>query len=415
MERMILHADINHCYANIECLDDPSLRGRPVAVGGDEALRHGIVLAATPEARRCGVKTGQALWQARQSCPELTVVPPRFERYLEVSRQVRAIYQSYTPQVEPFGLDEAWLDVTGCPGTEGGAVRLADALRRRVREEIGVTVSVGVSFNKPFAKLGSELKKPDAVSEVSRAGFRTQVWPMPVSALLYVGRATTARLARYGIHTIGALAQTEPVCLRGWFGKAGDMLSRFANGLDAEPVARADEARLVRSIGSSVTPPRDLRTLEDARIVLWTLCEEVSARLYGQGLAARTVQLSLRDTELFCWQRQTALAQPAQFSGELCRAATELLARSHDWRRPLRSLGVRAMALEAADAPVQLSLFDDGARREKRARLERAVLQARARCGPAAVRRAVTLLDPSLAGLPAAAAQPTAFSCMHGA
>ena len=413
MERMILHADINYCYANIECLDEPRLRGRPVAVGGEEALRHGIVLAATPEARRCGVKTGQALWQARQCCPELTVVPPRFDRYLEVSRQVRAIYRGYTPQVEPFGLDEAWLDVTGCPGAAGGAARLADELRRRVHEEIGVTVSVGVSFNKPFAKLGSELKKPDAVSEVSRAGFRAQIWPLPASALLYVGRATAARLARYGIHTIGALAQTEPACLRRWFGKNGDMLSRYANGLDAEPVALADEARAVHSVGSSVTPPRDLRTPEDARIVLWTLCEEVSARLYAQGLAARGVQLSLRGVDLIWRQRQAPLAQPARFSGELCHAALPLLA-EHDWRQPLRSLGVRAMALESADAPRQLSLFDDGARREKRARLEQAVLAARARCGPAAVRRAVTLLDPALAGLPSAAAQPTAFSCLHG-
>ena len=413
MERIILHADINYCYANIECLDQPRLRGRPVAVGGDEAMRHGIVLAATPEAKRCGVKTGQALWQARQCCPDLTVVPPRYDRYLEVSRQMRAIYGSYTPQVEPFGLDEAWLDVTGCPGAAGGAVRLANELRQRVREEIGVTVSVGVSFNKPFAKLGSDLKKPDAVSEISRADFRTQIWPLPASALLYVGRATAARLARYGIHTIGALAQTEPACLRGWFGKNGDMLSRYANGLDAEPVALADAARAVHSIGSSVTTPRDLRTQEDARIVLWTLCEEVSARLYAQGLAARSVQLSLRSTDLIWRQRQISLPRPVRFSGELCHAAVSLLT-EHDWHQPLRSLGVRAMQLQAADAPQQLSLFEDEARREKHARLERAMLAARARCGPAAVRRAVTLLDPALAGLPSAASQPTAFSCLHG-
>ena len=237
MERVILHSDLNNFYASVECLDNAALRGKPVAVCGDPALRHGIVLAKSYEAKAFGVATGQAIWEARSRCPGLVVVPPRYDRYLELSHQVRELYLQYTDQVEPFGLDESWLDVGGSASLFGDGKQIADTLRRRVRGELGLTVSVGVSFNKVFAKLGSDYRKPDATTVITRENYRELVWALPVSDLLYVGPATTRKLGRYGVYTIGALARSSPEFLHAVLGKVGVMLWQFANGLDRSGVS----------------------------------------------------------------------------------------------------------------------------------------------------------------------------------
>ena len=221
MDRVILHSDINACYASVEQLYDPSLMGKAVAVGGDAERRHGIILAKSEEAKRTGVKTGMTVWQARQCCPELIVVPPHFERYIYFARKVQEIYADYTDRREPFGIDESWLDVTGCVRA-GSGVKCANEIRERVKRELGLTVSVGVSWNKAFAKLGSDYRKPDAVTEITRENYRDIVWRLPVSDLLYVGRATGARLSRMGVRTIGDLAAVPKHYLRSAFGKAGD-------------------------------------------------------------------------------------------------------------------------------------------------------------------------------------------------
>ena len=240
MDRVILHSDINACYASVELLFHPELRGKPVAVGGDEEKRHGIVLAKSEEAKRAGIKTGMTLWQARSLCPELVVLSPHFERYIHYSREVQRIYSDYTDRREPFGIDESWLDITGCLRA-GEGLSAAREINRRVKRELGLTVSVGVSWNKVFAKLGSDYRKPDAVTLISRDNYRDIVWPLPAEELLYVGRSTRVKLAALGIKTIGDIARADCRMLKLRLGKMGELLHCYANGLDDSPVLREGE------------------------------------------------------------------------------------------------------------------------------------------------------------------------------
>jgi DNA polymerase-4 len=315
---------MNNFYASVECLYDPALRDVPMAVGGDPELRHGIVLAKNTIAKQCGVKTGQALWEARQRCPGIVFVPPDYPKYLHFSQMAREIYETYTDRVEPFGPDECWLDVTGSANLFGTGRSIADSLRARVKAEMGVTLSVGVSFNKVFAKLGSDMKKPDATTEIGLDDFREKVWPLPVSELLYIGSATRRKLNQYHIGTIGALAQTDAAYLSHWFGKVGTMLWRFANGLVSSPVSAADAVPLIKSIGNSTTTPRDLVCDEDVKITLFVLAESVAARLREAGFLCRTVQLTVRDNQLNVLQRQEQLPSPACASSLLADAALRL-------------------------------------------------------------------------------------------
>lgn len=400
MERTILHIDANAYYASVECLHHPELRGKPMAVGGDVEARHGIILSANQIARRCKVKTGEALWQAKQKCPELIVVPPHFDLYFRFTKLTRALYYEYAPQVEPFGLDEAWVEVTNTEKLgKLGARGLADEIRRRVKDELGITVSIGVSYSKIFAKLGSDFRKPDAVTMFNRSNIRELVWPLPCSDLLYIGRSTEKKLCKYGIRTIGQLAQTPPEYLHRWLGKWGLMLSAYANGLDNSPVADFGEQQVVKSIGNSITLPRDLCCDEDAAIAFWMLCESVASRLRAHGLLCRTVQISLRTNDLSSLERQKKLAQPTCLASALHEAAMELLRGNFIWQIPLRSIGVRAVDLLPAATPQQLSMFEDAEKAERLERLEHAVDGVRQRFGPRAIRRAVSMIDPTLMGI----------------
>ena len=398
MERAILHSDMNSCYANIELLHHPELRGTPLAVGGDVEARHGIILAKDELAKKAGVKTGMALWQARQLCPKINILPPRMDLYLRFSRMINEIYGDYTDQIERFGLDESWLDVTQS-GTLGTGESIAEEIRQRVKFELGVTVSIGVSWNKTFAKLGSDYKKPDAVTAFTRENYREKIWPLPVSDLLYVGPATQVKLASRGIHTIGELAAIPPDFLQSWLGKCGLVLHSFANGLDVTPVASAGDEAVIKSVGNSTTTPRDLTCDEDASAVFWMLCESVAARLREGGFLCRTVQIGLRDNGLHCIERQLKLAEPTDLAAELHGAAMSLLRGSCRWQTPLRSIGVRGADLSAAAAPRQLSLFQDEAQRARQGRLERTVEELRRRFGHAAIGRAALLMDPSLGNI----------------
>ena len=395
MGRAILHIDMNSCYASIECLHHPEIRHLPVAVGGDVEARHGIILAKNELAKRAGVKTGEALWQAKQKCPDLVIVPPHYQLYLRFSRMARAIYAEYTDLIEPFGLDEAWIDVTGS-GVFGDAVEIAETIRNRVKFELGITVSIGVSFNKIFAKLGSDYKKPDAVTVFGKDDYREKVWPLPVEELLYVGPATTRKLRARGIRTIGDLAQTDPSLLHSWLGKMGYVLHAFANGNDPSPVAPLGEEAIIKSIGNSTTTPRDLTCEEDVNIIFYVLAESVAARMRENGFRAKTVQISLRDTDLFSFERQCKLESPSCLASELHDAGMRLLQDHYRFRKPLRSVGIRGMDLVPIQTAMQLNFFEDPVRREKRERLEVAVDELRRRFGHAAVSRAVTMCDPSL-------------------
>ena len=395
MGRAILHIDMNSCYASIECLHHPEIRHLPVAVGGDVEARHGIILAKNELAKRAGVKTGEALWQAKQKCPDLVIVPPHYQLYLRFSRMARAIYAEYTDLIEPFGLDEAWIDVTGS-SVFGDAVEIAETIRKRVKFELGITVSIGVSFNKIFAKLGSDYKKPDAVTVFGKDDYREKVWPLPVEELLYVGSATTRKLHARCIRTIGDLAQTDPSLLHSWLGKMGYVLHSFANGNDPSPVAPLGEEAIIKSIGNSTTTPRDLTCEEDVNIIFYVLAESVAARMRENGFRAKTVQISLRDTDLFSFERQCKLESPSCLASELHDAGMRLLRDHYRFRKPLRSVGIRGMDLVPIQTAMQLNFFEDPVRREKRERLEVAVDELRRRFGHAAVSRAVTMCDPSL-------------------
>ena len=395
MGRAILHIDMNSCYASIECLHHPEIRHLPVAVGGDVEARHGIILAKNELAKRAGVKTGEALWQAKQKCPDLVIVPPHYQLYLRFSRMARAIYAEYTDLIEPFGLDEAWIDVTGS-SVFGDAVEIAETIRNRVKFELGITVSIGVSFNKIFAKLGSDYKKPDAVTVFGKDDYREKVWPLPVEELLYVGSATTRKLHARCIRTIGDLAQTDPSLLHSWLGKMGYVLHAFANGNDPSPVAPLGEEAIIKSIGNSTTTPRDLTCEEDVNIIFYVLAESVAARMRENGFRAKTVQISLRDTDLFSFERQCKLESPSCLASELHDAGMRLLRDHYRFRKPLRSVGIRGMDLVPIQTAMQLNFFEDPVRREKRERLEVAVDELRRRFGHAAVSRTVTMCDPSL-------------------
>ncbi|MBE6759131.1 MAG: DNA polymerase IV [Ruminococcaceae bacterium] len=397
MDRIILHSDCNSFYASVELLHRPELRGRAVVVGGDVEERHGIVLSGNPAARKCGIKTGEVIWQAKQKCPDLVVIPPDFDRYHRFSRMTREIYLEYTELVEPFGLDEAWLDMTA--GLQPGqGVEFAHQLRERIKRELGITVSVGVSFNKIFAKLGSDYKKPDAVTEIPRDRFREIVFPLPVNDLLYVGRSTGSKLRSMGIYTIGALAQfpRELLCQR--LGKMGSVLHCFANGLDTSPVARYQDTVTVKSVGNSTTAPRDLENFEDVKIIALVLADSVSRRLREQQLSGRVVSMSVRSSGLCWFSRQHKLDHHTNLASEIAAAALELFRANYDWEEPIRSLGVCVSDLVQGSQPVQYSIFDDTQRREQRRRLEEAMDGLKSRFGTYSVQPAVLLKDRHLSG-----------------
>ena len=391
--RTVLHSDLNNFYASVECVYDPKLRKVPIAVCGDPEARHGIVLAKNDLAKAAGVKTGEAIWQARQKCPKLLTLPPDFKKYMRFAKMMRSIYAEYTDYIEPFGLDEAWLDVTGC---RRSGEEIAGELRQRAREELGLTLSVGVSFNKIFAKLGSDMKKPDATTVITPENYREKVWPLPVEELLFVGPATKRKLRMRGIHTIGDLANSDVKLLRGALGKNGEMIWNFARGNDCSPVLSEGEAAMVKSVGNSTTAPRDLENDRDVYLVLLVLCESVAERLREQDLRGNVVSVSVRDCELNTRSFQRRIAQPTALAGEIAGYARELFRERWYWERPIRSLGVCVSGLESLSDGVQLSMFDDNVRRYH---LEEAVGDLRRRFGHGIISRACLLADQRINGI----------------
>ncbi len=399
MERVILHVDGNHFYANIEKANNPALRGKPMAVGGDIEQRHGIILAKADEAKRFGVKTGEALWQARQKCPDLIVVPPNYSLYLRYNRLMKAIYETYSDQVEFFGLDEAWIDVTGSTRLfKKSGAEIAEEIRLRIKRELGITVTVGVSWNKIFAKLGSD-GAADSVVEFNKDNYKELVWNLPAKDLLGVGRATEAKLTARGINTIGDIAKTPPERLQSYLHKWGLFLHTFACGQDTTPVAQSDTNSVIKSIGNSTTTPRDLITEEDVKITYMALCESVATRLRDHGLLGKTVQISLRDSDLFSFERQMKLEKPTCLATELLKAAITLFKQHYTWRKPLRSVGVRAANLMSEHTHIQLDVFSDEGRRIKEEKIERAVDVIRRRFGHYSIMRGIQSKDKMLGHL----------------
>ncbi len=373
MERLIFHCDLNSFFASVELLDYPQLRHLPVAVCGDPASRHGIILAKNEPAKRFGVQTAETVWQAKKKCPDLVLLPSHHDRYREWSRRVNGIYEQYTDLVEPFGIDESWLDVTGTVHLFGGDARkLADRIRERVRSELGLTVSVGVSFNKVFAKLGSDYKKPDATTVIRREDILGMVWPLPVTDLLFVGRAAARELEKYGVRTIGDLARFDREALGRLLGRHGYQLHDYANGLENSPVRPAGLYTPPKSVGNGMTFSHDLVGEEQVRSGVALLADSVAQRLRRHGLKCGTVQVMVRSPEFHDISRQQRLARPCFVAGELVEAAMGLIGSNWNLSAPIRAITVTALNLVPADqVGGQMDLFAEQAQDRRRERQEK--------------------------------------------
>ena len=396
MYRVILHADDNCFYAAVEMLHRPEYDGQPLAVGGDAEKRHGIILTANYIAKRRGVKTGSALWEARQACPGLVIVPPNYDQYLRFSRYMREIYSHYSDKVESFGLDECWLDVTDSVGIRGDGVSIAQEINRKVKSELGITISVGVSWNKIFAKFGSDYKKPDAVTDVNRDNYRQIVWPKPAEDLLYVGRATKRKLAGVGIHTIGQIAEADPSYLHCMLGKQGLMLSVFARGEDKTPVAKENTDAPIKSIGNGMTMPRDLVNDMEVKMAIYMLSESVATRLRENHFAGDVIEIFVRDNDLMGFTRQHKIPFPTNISDEIARQAMQIFLENYRWQKPIRGVGVRVASLHGERYPYQLDLFQSEERREKQLAVDCAVDEIRKRFGTESIQRGLMFFGPEI-------------------
>lgn len=397
MSRVIFHSDLNCFYASVEMQLHPELRGKAIAVCGSVEDRHGIVLAKSEPAKRAGVKTGMTFSEAAGNCPGLVPVPPHFDEYVKFSRLVREIYARYTDRIEAFGMDECWLDMTGSLRVfKKSPVELADEIRFTVREELGLTVSIGVSFCKVFAKLGSDMKKPDATTEITEENFRRKIWGLPVGELLYVGRATTAKLKFLGVETIGDLARYPRESLLKKFGKNGGMLHDFANGRDFSRVSNVDYVRPVSSIGHGITTKSDLVCSDEVWKVILELCQDIGHRLRREGLAARGVSISIRQNNLFFQGWQTGFSSydlPTQSPLYLARAAFALFEKNYHWYKGIRAVTVTAISLIPANTPVQMDLLGGSLGQLRQGKLDDAVDRIRKTYGKHSIRPACLMGD----------------------
>ena len=391
MDRTILHSDLNGFFASVETVLNPSLADYPMAVCGDPDKRHGIILAKNEKAKKFGVVTAETIWAAKQKCPHLVLVQPHHDIYEKFSREVNAIYREYTDLVEPFGIDESWLDVSASEKLFGDGVTIAETLRERVKRETGLTVSVGVSFNKTFAKLGSDLKKPDAVSVIDRAHFKEIVWKLPAKDLLYVGRSAATVLADMRIKTIGDLANASPDFLEYKLGKLGRMLHAYANGEDDEPVRSVYDKRQVKSVGNGMTFSHDLHGMEELIWGLDAVCDLAAARMRAKHVKCTTVQLSIKDENFVTVQRQAPLAAPTQLARELREAAAELLKAWWNPRLGIRALTVTGIGLIPEDTAEQIGFFDDEKTDEKIEKRERVMDDIRKKFGHGSIKSAGTI------------------------
>ncbi|MBQ7739682.1 MAG: DNA polymerase IV [Eubacterium sp.] len=394
MERTVLHVDCNKFYASVECLYRPEIRNKPVAVGGSPESRHGIILTKNEIASKYGLTVGEPLWKAKQKCPDLVIVPPNYPLYLRFSKLCRKIYEDYTDLIEPFGLDECWLDITGC-GRDG--YETAEEIRNRIKSELGITVSVGVSFNKIFAKLGSDYKKPDAVTVISRENYKDIAWRLLVGDLLFAGLSTQKKLNYYGINTIGDLANADVNMLKKILGKNGVTLHRFANGLDISRVRHKDEIEDLKSVGNSTTTPRDLKDCDDIKTVFCVLCESVARRLRENGLKGRTVTIWVRDSALSSFSRQRKLPACTNVSTEILDVAMTLFKENIGESFKIRSLGVSVSDFDV-DFCEQYDFSKTVENREKLEKLERTVDSLKVRFGNYCIIRASQMKKTDLSG-----------------
>ncbi|MBQ3066274.1 MAG: DNA polymerase IV [Clostridia bacterium] len=399
MDPTILHVDMNNFFATVSCLSHPELKRLPVAICGDIEKRHGIILAKNDLAKLRGVRTASTIGEARMLCPDLHLLPPDNDSYLQISHAAQKIYLDYTDRVESFGIDECWLDVSGSLKLFGDKRRIADEIRCRMKRELGITVSVGVSFNKYFAKMGSDYQKPDATTVITRENFRNLLWPLPIRDMLYAGPATQKTLHLCGIETIGQLACANPTQITTLLGKNGFSLWQYANGIDTSPVICNPFDIVTKSIGNGTTAPRDLISDEDVYITMRVLAENVGARLRTEHLCCRTVHIELRDKNLSNSGRQSTLTVPTNLSEDILQTAFILykdLYGQNIRKIPIRSISIRALQLENADHAQQLTVEYDMQRHIQKESLERTIDGLRERFGNDSIRHAHLFTDPLL-------------------
>ncbi len=375
MERVILHCDCNGFYASVECVLNPALKNVPMAVGGDEESRHGIILAKNELAKKYNIKTAETIYKAKQKCKNLVVVPPHHALYAEYSKKVNAIYERYTDRIEPFGIDESWLDVTESVALFGSGKEIADKLRREVKEELGITISVGVSFNKMFAKLGSDYKKPDATTEITKENFKKILYPLPAACMMYVGKSTYAELERMGVCTIGDIALLGDERLTKKFGKAGHQLYENVIGMGDDEVRSFYEKREIKSIGKGQTFSRDLTGIEELKPYIIQLSDNIAAQMRRKKVKCRGVQITIKDPHFKVITRQKTLDKPTYLEKEIARAACRLLESSWDMTKPIRMFTVTGLGIIPEDeAAEQISFFEENTKkRQKREKLEKTI------------------------------------------
>ena len=393
MERQILHIDCNKFYASVECFLHPELRDKPVAVGGDEESRHGIILTKNEIASKYGLTVGEPIWKAKQKCRNLIIVTPNFPTYIEFSKKVRSILEDYTDLIEPFGLDESWIDVSGDWFKNGREIGFE--IKERVRKEVGITVSVGVSYNKIFAKLGSDYRKPNAMTVITKKNFKKIVWPLKCSDMIMVGPATTRKLNQYGIYTLGDLANSNEAFLKNILGKNGILLRRYARGEDMAPVRHKAIERDIKSIGNATTTIRDLKNVQDVKIIFTVLAEIVARRMRNLGLKGTTLSIYVRDKNLGSFIRQCKLPAPTNVSGELIENAMRLFIANYDWKLPIRSLGITVTDFDF-DFISQFDFSKTIEKREKLEKIDTAVELIKDRYGSYCIGRGTTLIDKEL-------------------
>lgn len=393
MDRTILHCDLNNFYASVECLYQPELKKVPMVVSGNVDNRHGIILAKNEIAKGFGIVTAETVWQAKKKCPDLVQVPPHHDRYAKYSKIARLLFDRFTDMVEPFGIDEAWLDVTGSLNLFGNGKEIADNIREMVKKEIGLTISVGVSFNKIFAKLGSDYKKPDVTTVISRDNYKDIVYPLAVSSLLYVGKAATASLSKLGIATIGQLANYDKKVISNKLGKMGLVIHDYANGLDDSCVQFTHEQSAAKSVGKGLTFKRNLVGIDDIKKGLMPLADSVATRLRHSELKCSTVQVTIRDPRFKTITRQKKLDVPTHLLAEIVGAAIEILKSSWNMNNPIRMLTITGTNLVSANVSGQISFLDsdESEKREKWEKVEQTMDNIRSKYGQEAISVGTTI------------------------
>lgn len=390
-DRIILHCDLNNFFASVSLLFNPTLKDLPVAVCGDKENRHGIVLAKNDIAKRFGVKTAEAIFEAKAKCPELVILSPDYEKYREFSQKARSVYERYTDMVEPFGIDECWLDVTGSTMLFGTGEVIADRIRNDIKTELGVTISVGVSFNKVFAKLGSDMKKPDAVTVISRENYKEKIWGLPVSDLLFVGRKTCEKLKSCGINTIGDITCCDDISLKRLLGKNGICLKKYAIGEDFSPVVPYFEEETPKSIGKSETTAKDFTCNDDVWKVFLSFAQYICDILHQKGLYAGGVQVHIRTSTLSVKEFSHTFAFTTNSSIVLAKEGFRLFCKNYTFGEPLRSVGLRAINIKGNETAVQQDMFGEDIKKAELERIDDCLYRLRLRFGKSSLKRGTTV------------------------